>query len=99
MATLVSTYAFLTEAEPQRTAVFWGVFTLRSGMLNLLLVERLLVRVVATISLSQVCWQVFSPGAEINQNSVMAAGRNFVPRAADVRKLLRVKKQDLIFSC
>lgn len=68
-------------------------------MLNLLLVERLLVRVVATISLSQVCWQVFSPGAEINQNSVMAAGRNFVPRAADVRKLLKVKKQDLIFSC
>lgn len=47
--------------------------TLRSGMLNLLLVERLLVRVVAVISLSHVCWQVFSPGAEINQNSVMAA--------------------------
>ncbi len=42
-------------------------------MLNLLLVERLLVRVVAVISLSHVCWQVFSPGAEINQNSVMAA--------------------------
>lgn len=40
-------------------------------MLNLLLVDRLLVRVVATISLSHVCWQVFSPGAEINQNSVM----------------------------
>lgn len=50
------------------------VFTLRSGMLNLLLVERLLVRVVAVISLSHVCWHVFSPGAEINQNSVMAAG-------------------------
>jgi len=47
--------------------------TLRSGMLNLLLVDRLLVRVVAVISLSHVCWQVFSPGAEINQNSVMAA--------------------------
>lgn len=40
-------------------------------MLNLLLVDRLLVRVVATISLSHVCWQVFSPGAEINQNSDM----------------------------
>lgn len=43
-------------------------------MLNLLLTERLFVRVVAIISLSQVCWHVFSPGAEINQNSVMAAG-------------------------
>lgn len=40
-------------------------------MLNLWLVERLLVRVVAAIILSHVCWQVFSPGAEINQNSVM----------------------------
>lgn len=49
--------------------------TFRSGMLNLLLTDRLLVRVVATISLSQVCWHVFSPGAEINQNSVMAAGQ------------------------
>lgn len=53
--------------------------TLRSGMLNLLLRERLLVRVVAIISLSQVCWHVFSPGAEINQNSVMAAGWTFFP--------------------
>ena len=52
--------------------------TLRSGMLNLLLVDRLLGRVVATMSLSQVCWQVFSPGAEINQNSVMAAAQRFV---------------------
>ncbi len=42
-------------------------------MLNLWLLERLLVRVVAAIILSHVCWQVFSPGAEINQNSVMAA--------------------------
>lgn len=41
-------------------------------MLNLWLLERLLVRVVAAIILSHVCWQVFSPGAEINQNSVMA---------------------------
>ena len=41
-------------------------------MLNLLLVDRLLVCVVAAIILSQVCWQVFSPGAEINQNSAMA---------------------------
>lgn len=40
-------------------------------MLNLWLVERLLVRVVAAIILSHVCWQVLSPGAEINQNSVM----------------------------
>lgn len=40
-------------------------------MLNLWLAERLLVRVVAAIILSHVCWQVFSPGAEINQNSVM----------------------------
>lgn len=54
-------------------------FTLRSGMLNLLLTERLLVRVVAIISLSQVCWHVFSPGAEINQNSVMAAGKKLFP--------------------
>lgn len=45
--------------------------TLRSGMLNLWLVDRLLTRVVAAIILSHVCWQVFSPGAEINQNSVM----------------------------
>lgn len=65
--------------------------TLRSGMLNLLLADRLLVRVVATISLSQVCWQVFSPGAEINQNSVMAAGKRFVHRAFDVEKSLRGK--------
>lgn len=43
-------------------------------MLNLLLADKLLGRVVATISLSQVCWHVFSPGAEISQNSVMAAG-------------------------
>lgn len=40
-------------------------------MLNLWLVERLFVRVVAVIILSHVCWHVFSPGAEINQNSVM----------------------------
>lgn len=60
-------------------------------MLNLLLVERLLVRVVANISLSQVCWQVFSPGAEINQNSVMAAGKRFVHQGLDVEKSLRVK--------
>lgn len=40
-------------------------------MLNLWLAERLLVRVVAAIILSHVCWQVLSPGAEINQNSVM----------------------------
>lgn len=40
-------------------------------MLNLWLVERLLVRVVAAIILSHVCWHVLSPGAEINQNSVM----------------------------
>lgn len=40
-------------------------------MLNLWLVERLLVRVVAAIIFSHVCWQVFSPGAEINQNSDM----------------------------
>lgn len=65
--------------------------TLRSGMLNLLLSERLLVRVVATISLSHVCWHVFSPGAEINQNSVMAAGKRFVQRAFDVRRSLRVE--------
>lgn len=48
-------------------------------MLNLLLSERLFVRVVAIVSLSQVCWHVFSPGAEINQNSVMAAGLTFCP--------------------
>lgn len=66
-------------------------FTLRSGMLNLLFAERLLVRVVATISLSQVCWHVFSPGAEISQNSVMAAGKRFVHQAFDVEKSLRVK--------
>lgn len=47
------------------------MLTLRSGMLNLWLAERLLVRVVAAIILSHVCWQVFSPGAEISQNSVM----------------------------
>lgn len=40
-------------------------------MLNLWLLERLLVRVVAVVILSHVCWHVFSPGAEINQNSVM----------------------------
>lgn len=40
-------------------------------MLNLWLVERLFVRVVAVVILSHVCWHVFSPGAEINQNSVM----------------------------
>lgn len=49
--------------------------TLRSGMLNLWLTERLLVRVVAAIILSHVCWQVFSPGAEINQNSVIVTAR------------------------
>lgn len=49
-------------------------------MLNLLLADRLLGRVVATISLSQVCWQVFSPGAEMSQNSVMAAGSMVGPR-------------------
>lgn len=48
-----------------------SMLTLRSGMLNLWLAERLLVRVVAAIILSHVCWQVFSPGAEISQNSVM----------------------------
>lgn len=48
-----------------------SMLTLRSGMLNLWLTERLLVRAVAAIILSHVCWQVFSPGAEINQNSVM----------------------------
>lgn len=48
--------------------------TLRSGMLNLWLAERLLVRV-AAIMFSHVCWQVFSPGAEINQNSVMVAAQ------------------------
>lgn len=58
-------------------------------MLNLLLVDKLLVRVVATISLSQVCWHVFSPGAEINQNSVMAASTKFVHPDADVRKSLK----------
>lgn len=42
-------------------------------MLNLELVDKLLLLVVAAISFSQVCWQVFSPGAEINQNSVMIA--------------------------
>lgn len=51
--------------------VYKPVYTLRSGMLNLWLVERLLVRVVAAIILSHVCWQVLSPGAEINQNSVI----------------------------
>ncbi|KAG7237805.1 hypothetical protein INR49_031818 [Caranx melampygus] len=51
--------------------------------------KRLLVREVATINLSQVCWHVFSPGAEINQNSVMAAGRKFVHRASDERKSLQ----------
>lgn len=67
--------------------------TLRSGMLNLLLVERLLVREVAAIILSQVCWHVFSPGAEINQNSVMAAGRKFVHWASDARKSLEMRKE------
>lgn len=51
------------------------LLTLRSGMLNLWLTERLLVRVVAAIILSHVCWQVFSPGAEINQNSVIVTAR------------------------
>lgn len=44
-------------------------------MLNLWLTERLLVRVVAAIIFSHVCWQVFSPGAEINQNSVIVTAR------------------------
>lgn len=40
-------------------------------MLNLWLVDRLLGWVVARFIFSHVCWQVLSPGAEINQNSVM----------------------------
>jgi len=40
-------------------------------MLNLWLVDRLLVWVVAMFIVSHVCWQVFSPGAEISQNSVI----------------------------
>lgn len=59
-------------------------------MLNLLLFDRLLVREVAAIILSHVCWHVFSPGAEINQNSVMAAGRKFVHEAGAVNQTKEV---------
>lgn len=67
------------------------MLTLRSGMLNLWLAERLLVRVVAAIILSHVCWQVFSPGAEINQNSVMVTAQ--VPLAKTERRtVFRLQK-------
>lgn len=64
-------------------------------MLNFELVERLLCFVVAACSFSHVCWQVFSPGAEISQNSVI-----FVPLSwcflilEDKGKMLAEGKQE-----
>lgn len=75
------------------------MLTLRSGMLNLLLVERLLVRVVAAIILSHVCWQVFSPGAEINQNSVMVTALvqlEITERKLDLDLLVVLKYRSLV---
>lgn len=66
--------------------------TLRSGMLNLLLVDRTLVRVVAMFILSHVCWQVLSPGAEINQNSVMAVRVLYSP-ALSQQEFAKKKKK------
>lgn len=61
-------------------------------MLNLWLVERLFVRVVAAIILSHVCWHVFSPGAEINQNSVMVT----LVQEAETRSPLNYSGETLI---
>lgn len=49
---------------------FSPIFTLRSGMMNLLLQDRLALAVTVFI-LSQACIFALSPGAEINQNSDM----------------------------
>lgn len=65
--------------------------TLRSGMLNLWLADRLLGRVVAAIILSHVCWQVFSPGAEINQNSVMVTAQ-VPPQNTERRAVFSLEK-------
>lgn len=52
-------------------------FTFKSGMLNFEVIARLLFFVVAACNFSHVCWHVFSPGADISQNSVMSVTRYF----------------------
>lgn len=46
-----------------------GIVTLRSGMWNLKFSHRLFCLLVRLFIVSQVCWQVLSPGADINQYS------------------------------
>lgn len=65
-------------------------------MLNFEVIARLLFFVVAACNFSHVCWHVFSPGADISQNSVMSVTTLFLPKWREALKYKIKQKNKLI---